>query len=142
MNQTIYNVKMIIVALFLLAFILIIIPNEYNKIAEKGQIVVRIVCIIIAISLFVFMICCLDYTGKVCQIGQITEIKHLGSYGGFYDRYEIVVFDEFGKKHSYMSAFTKSKTYVNYMNGFFIGDTVKVYGSTLFDACFYKLEKC
>ena len=141
MNQVSYNLILIVLAIistFVCGFVL---PTEYNKITEKGQPFVCIICIITAIAVLGLIFCSLDFTGKACQLGLISEINNRGSYGGFYDTYEIVITDKFGKTHTFRSIFPMNTIYTKYMNDFAIGDTVNIYGSTLIDSFFYKLEK-
>lgn len=140
MSQGIFNLSIIIIAVIAIAVFIFLLPTEYNKCFAKGQTTVRIVCFIVATFLAILMIGALDFTGTECVSGQVKEITHIGSFGGFYDRYRIRIIDSSGNLHEFQSVLPVYALKSEHIDDFLTGEIVKIYGSTIIDSFFYRIE--
>lgn len=140
MSRSAFNGIIIVVCLLAIITISIILPHEYRKSVRKFHVVVQVIAILLAIALIVFMFLALDYTGTPSLTGEVVEIRTLGSFAGFYDRYKVILVDSNGVVHEFQSLFPVYGHSAEIIDRVAVGDFCEIYGSTLIDAFFYSID--
>ena len=140
MSRSAFNGIIIVVCLLAIITISIILPHEYRKSVRKFHVVVQVIAILLAIALIVFMFLALDYTGTPSLTGEVVEIRTLGSFAGFYDRYKVILVDSNGVVHEFQSLFPVYGHSAEIIDRVAVGDLCEIYGSTLIDAFFYSID--
>lgn len=140
MSRSVFNSIIIVICLLAIVTIAVILPHEYRRTVKRFHIVVQVIATILALSLLIFMLLTLDYTGSPSVIGEVVEIRTVGSFAGIYDRYKIILMDSNGITHEFQSIFPVYGHSSDIVSEIEIGDKCEVYGSTLIDAFFYSLN--
>lgn len=140
MSRLMFNCLIIVVCMMVSITTAIIIPAEFRKSVKRFHTSVQVIGILIAAALLVFMFFSLDYTGVPAITGEVAEIRVRGSFAGIYDRYEIILTDSDGNRHTFQSAFRVSGSSSDMMSGVEAGGYYEIYGSTYLDAFFYSIK--
>ena len=140
MSRLAFNGIIIVVCLLATITISIILPHEYRKSVKRFHVVVQVIGVLLAIALIVFMLLALDYTGSPSVVGEIVEIRTLGSFAGMYDRYKVILVDSNGITHELQSIFPVYGHSSEVIDNVAVGDYCEIYGSTLIDAFFYSID--
>ena len=118
----------------------LVLPREYKKAKLKGWKVVQMIGCVLFAAMLVLAVLSMDYTGKPCVTGELTEVRVLGSHAGTHDRYELVFLTEDGKKYFVQSLERVSARSAKDVENLSIGSTYRVYGSTVTRGFFYAVE--
>lgn len=117
-----------------------VLPSEYRKSVEKGWKVIRVICHVLCVAMIALAVSSLDWNGKPIVTGELKEVRILGSYGGFWDRYMIVIIADDGKEYTVDSVSKVGGLLLDGVEDLPIGSRYEVYGSTITRAFFYSIK--